>query len=596
MFFSNEYIEELIDKIDILSVVRQRVKLEKKGTKYLGLCPFHSEKTPSFTVDVKRNLYHCFGCHAGGSIIDFVRQTRGLNFVDTITTLASEYGIALPAQKNLPRDSLRQRLYEINSLAVDWFSKQLNSTNGISATKYLTNRGISQETVKIFNIGYCPNRPNDLYKYLAAQKVSNKEMKDAGLVVEYEKNTYDRFKDRIIFPIYNERKKIIGFGGRLIAPSANAPKYLNSPETLLFKKGQSLYAENLALASLTKNKSLVIVEGYMDVISLYQAGIKNVVATLGTAITTDHIQKIWRYCPTPTICLDGDKAGLLAMERCAKLVLPILKPGYYVQFVKLPENNDPDDTIKNFGTDYTQKLLDNPISLSEALLQTESKKIKSHTPEQKALLQKNLFDLANQIADNAVKSHFRRYFNEQLWLKNNYNKATNKLPSKINMIAVKNLSALERAQLSLIALVIEKPILLKKPDVFTNLVGLVPVEALANDLIHNIETIYNELHDISDEEFPTKFTDRLKETTDSSKLTYLCGPQSYFIDKISLKDENILLHLWQDAFNNYNLELLRNEYREKIQNSDENSLQLAHNIKSQINQLELEILNRKNYL
>lgn len=592
MFFSPDYINDLCEKIRVTDVIGQKVKLQRKGGKYLGLCPFHSEKTPSFNVDPIKNMYYCFGCHESGNAISFVQKTKGLDFIDAVKSLANEFGIELPKEEVTARSQSNARLHEVMEMAAKWFNERLHSTQGAAAIKYLTNRGIDNRIIKTFNIGFSPNQPDLLYKALSAKNVTTNEMVDAGLISVSKGNVYDRFRGRITFPIYNQKSKIIGFGGRILEATKDSPKYLNSPETILFKKGHSLYAENLVLASSGKDKKVVVVEGYMDVIGLYNAGITDVVATLGTAMTIEHIQKIWRYCPNPIICLDGDKAGIAAMERCSKLVLPILKPGFSLQFVKLPDGNDPDDAVRNFGAAYVSNLLLNPISLSEALLESETKKLNPKSPEQKALLQKTLSDLADQISDNNIKQHYKRFFIDKLWESQNKfksKKITVNTPSKLSMINVRNLSALQRSELSLVALILENPVMLKSTEIYNDYFRIESANDIVSEISQVIEEIHANIADLEDENYSEKFKELIAEKIQASKLNYICGPESYFIDKITIRKDNILLHLWQEAFNNYNLELLKAEYREKIQSYDEKSLQHAQKIKEQINQLELEI-------
>ena len=598
MYFSSEFIDQLREQIKLSDVIGQKVKLRIRGKNITGLCPFHHEKSPSFNVHNDKGFFHCFGCGASGDVIEFVMKTRGIDFPDTVKALANEHGIALPETADKVESNEKQRLgrlYQVTGLAASWFSSQLNSSNGLAALKYLTNRGVGDDAIKRFNLGFAPDNRDALQKYLIANNVTKEEMLETGLIGQSNDQIYDRFSNRIIFPITNNKNHIIGFGGRIMGQHSKSPKYLNSPETILFKKGHNLYAENLVLTSTNRNKSIIIVEGYMDVIALSLVGMDNAVATLGTAITAEHLQKIWRYCKDPVVCLDGDLAGILAMERCAKLALPALEPGYSLQFVNLPEGNDPDDTIKNFGRNHLQDLLDKPISLSEAIWQTEFRKCRSHTPEQKALLQKNLMELAEQIKHQSIKQFYKKFFNDKLWQSFNPYKAKNKpvqsrQKSDSDLINVRNLSAVQRCELGLIALIIEYPILLKDNKIFNDFFMIESKIDFAPAIYQAIEESFAKVSLLEDSntltvEFKKIITDKMQ----PAQMNFLCGNSSYFIDKISAKDDNDVLHSWNESLANFNLELLRAEYKQAIQSSDENNMQRASILKDQIIQLEQQI-------
>lgn len=598
MYFSSEFIDLLRERIRISDVVSQKVKLLPRGKEYYGLCPFHTEKTPSFTVNNDKNFYHCFGCGEHGDVVKFVVETRGLDFVEAVKALAQEHGIAIPENHTEAEISSIQKLagfYQVMAMAAKWFNEKLYSTHGLQAFKYLKNRGLTDELIGKFNLGFAPDNTDGLYKFLLTQSVTKEQMIATGLITEPKSQVYDRFRNRIIFPIYDSKSRIIGFGGRLLAESDNAPKYLNSPETVLFKKGHNLYAENLVLNSANKNKSIVIVEGYMDVIALNLVGINNVVATLGTAITQEHLQKIWRYCPNPILCMDGDRAGINAMDRCAKLALSMLKPGYSVQFVKLSAGYDPDDVVKNFGKNHLQSLLDAPIPLSEMLWQTSLHKLEVKTPEQKALLQKNLLDLAEEITHPSVKQFYKKFFNDRLW----QNFSSYGIQSKVkehkssingDLVNVKSLSALQRSELCLIALVIEYPFLLRNSQIYENFIMIESKINLSRDIYKAVEEAFVSASVIeSDKDFSNSFKIGIGEKLLPAQLNFLCGDNSYFIDKISIKNDNDIVILWEEAFDNYNLELLKMEYKNAMQSQDEGSMKIAIALQEEIIKLEQHI-------
>ncbi len=598
MYFSSEFIELLRERIRVSDVVGQKVKLLQRGKEYYGLCPFHSEKTPSFTVNNEKNFYHCFGCGEHGDIVKFTVETRGLDFVEAVRALAQEHGIAIPENQSEAEINSMQKLsslYQVMAMAAKWFNEKLHSTQGLQAFKYLTSRGVTEEAIGKFNLGFSPDISDGLYKFLLTQSVTKEQMLEAGLITEPKAQVYDRFRNRIIFPIYDSKSRIIGFGGRLLEESDNAPKYLNSPETILFKKGHNLYAENFVLNSGNKNKSVVIVEGYMDVIALSLVGITNVVATLGTAITQEHLQKIWRNCPNPTLCMDGDRAGINAMDRCAKLAMSMLKPGYSLQFVKLPAGYDPDDVVKNFGKSHLQSLLDAPIPLSEMLWETALHKLEVKTPEQKALLQKNLLDLAEEITHPSVKQFYKKFFNDKLWQNFSSYGAQGKVKahkSGINgdLVNVKSLSALQRCELSLIALVIEYPFLLRNSQIFDNFIMIESKINLSHDIYKAVEEGFTSASFIDDpKEFSIHLRKVVSEKIPPAQLNFLCGDNSYFIDKISIKNDNDIIPLWEEAFDNYNLELLKMEYKNAMQSLDEASMKIAAVLHEEIKKLEQHI-------
>jgi DNA primase len=598
MYFSSDFIDVLREQIRVSDVVGQKVKLQQRGKEYYGLCPFHQEHTPSFTVNNDKKFYHCFGCGAHGDIVKFTMETKGLDFVEAVKILAQEHGIALPAKQSAKEIDTAQKLstlYQVTACAAKWFNEKLFSTQGLQALRYINNRGIFEDAIKKFNIGFSPDTPDALYKFLLSQSITLEQMLEVGLVIESKGQVFDRFRNRVIFPIYDNKSRIIGFGGRLLGESATSPKYLNSPETLLFKKGHNFYAENIALVSGQKDNPVVIVEGYMDVIALNIVGIDNVVATLGTAITEEHIRKVWRYCPNPIVCMDGDKAGIRAMERSAKLALALLKPGHSLQFVKLPNGNDPDDTIKNFGKSYLQDLLKRPISLSEILWEIELDKIDATTPEQKALLQKNLMDLAEQIAHPTVKQFYRKFFNDKLWKQFNSYGISRRIPvnKPINeryLINVRNLSSIQKCELALIALIIEYPILLKDSRIFDSFIMIDSKIDFASEIYRTVEEVFNSVNMIEGtKELSNEFKKLINDKISPTQLNFLCGDNSYFIDKISIKEDNDILRLWEEAFNSYNLELLKEEYKKAMQGLDDKSMQLALTLQNEIMKLEQQI-------
>ena len=347
MYFSEELIEEIRQRNDIVDVISGYVKLQKKGSSYFGLCPFHNEKSPSFSVSRQKQMYYCFGCGAGGNVITFVMEYENYSFVEAVRMLAERAGIDIPeveySQEAKAKADLKTTLLEVNKLAAKYFYAQLKSEQGKVAYTYLTKRGLSEETIKNFGLGYSNKYSDDLYKYLKLKGYSDDILAKAGLISINEKSgVYDKFWNRVMFPIMDVNNRVIGFGGRVMGDAK--PKYLNSPETEVFDKSRNLYGLNRARTS--RKNYFLICEGYMDVIALHQAGFTNAVASLGTALTAGHASLIKRYVNEVYLTYDSDEAGTKAALRA----IPILKEaGITAKIIRMEPYKDPDEFIKNLG-------------------------------------------------------------------------------------------------------------------------------------------------------------------------------------------------------------------------------------------------------
>ena len=351
---NREVIQEIKDRLDIISIVERYVPLQKVGSRFRGPCPFHQETKPSFYVDPNLGFYHCFGCNASGDIIDFYCKINGLEFYDGLVELAKEAGVNLDLKKSksfVP--SKRKILYEINSICLDFFRKSLKKSS--DAINYLKDRNISQELINEFKIGYAPDMWESLKNYLIKKGYALSSCVDAGVVVKNEKNRiYDRFRGRIIFPILDILGRCIGFGGRIIGEGE--PKYLNTSENEIFKKGENLYGFYQARREITLKKSVILTEGYIDVIRLHQYGYKNSCGVLGTALTETHVKKLSRFCPKVILIFDGDQAGQKAAFKSAQL---FLAHGTKVDVVELPEGEDIDTYLQKYENTGLDKLLKN---------------------------------------------------------------------------------------------------------------------------------------------------------------------------------------------------------------------------------------------
>ena len=356
MFYPEDLVEEVRSRNDVVDVIGSYVRLQKKGNSYMGLCPFHSEKTPSFSVSRSKQMYHCFGCGVGGNVITFVMEYENFSFVEALKMLAERVGVALPEAEYSPEEkrqaSIKGRLLEIHKVAAKYYFYQLKSERGRIAYDYLKNREISDETMVKFGLGYSNKTSNDLYLYLKSLGYEDEILKLSGLVTLDEKRgANDKFWNRVMYPIMDINNKVIGFGGRVMGDGM--PKYLNSPETKIFDKSRNLYGMNLARTS--RKDHLIICEGYMDVIALHQAGFNNAVASLGTAFTGLQANLMKRYTKEVLVCYDSDGAGTQAALRA----IPILKEaGLGVKVINMKPYKDPDEFIKALGAEEFQKRID----------------------------------------------------------------------------------------------------------------------------------------------------------------------------------------------------------------------------------------------
>lgn len=417
MAFPPQFLDEIRNRVSLAELIGRRTKLVKKGREFSGLCPFHSEKSPSFTVNEEKGFYHCFGCGVHGDQIEFVMQTEGVAFPEAIERLADLAGLQMPIQH--PEERQRQQkaatLHDVMELATEWFCAQLSGQIGASARAYLERRQLPSRAVQEFRLGFAPNSRTALKEALLAREISEDLMLEVGLIIKPDdgRPSYDRFRDRLMFPIGDRQGRVIAFGGRALG---DAPaKYLNSPDTPLFHKGTVLYNVAKARRKAFDAGNVVVAEGYMDVIALSTAGIEQAVAPLGTAITEDQLQILWKMAPEPIMCLDGDTAGWRAALRAAERALPLLKPGLSLRFALLPDGVDPDDLIRDQGVEAMRAVLQKALPLSELLWRKEFEERSVDTPEQKAAFETALYSLCEQVTDPVVRGYYHKYFKDRLW-------------------------------------------------------------------------------------------------------------------------------------------------------------------------------------
>jgi DNA primase len=442
------FLDELRQRLPCSEVIAKRVRLIKKGREYLGLCPFHNEKTPSFTVNDDKGFFHCFGCGAHGDVIGFAMRAESLSFPEAVEKLAGMAGLQVPRLSPIEteREQRRQTLYDVVEAACLWFEDNLRSNIGRAGLDYLRRRGLDDATIERFRLGYAPDARGALKAALRAKNIDEAKQLEAGLLVKPEGGgesdagrskpteprsggrgeTFDFFRGRVIFPILDRQGRPIAFGGRIIGegqPTQDGrsdggaklrtnvgPKYLNSRDTPLFDKGRTLYALDMAREGVRNGAKLVVAEGYMDVIALHAAGFNGAVAPLGTALTEAQIEALWKLAPEPILCFDGDAAGQRATLRAAERALPLLKPGRSLQFVTLPPGEDPDSLLKRRGPAAVAEVLSRTKPLVDVEWESLVATTPAETPEQRALLERRLEDVAARIAERTVQWQYRRLF------------------------------------------------------------------------------------------------------------------------------------------------------------------------------------------
>nr|WP_306267924.1 DNA primase [Pararhizobium sp. IMCC3301] len=422
MRFDDRFLDDIRARLNISDVVGRRVTWDRKKSQpskgdYWACCPFHNEKSPSFHADDRRGRYHCFGCGQSGDVFRFLSETEGVSFPEAVERLAGEAGLALPernpeAEKRAER---RSSLYEIMELASGFFQQALQSADGADARRYLRDRGLSLAIQQEFGIGHAPDSRNALKQHLTAKGVSQDDMVEAGLLIAGPDIavSYDRFRNRVMFPIADARGRIIAFGGRAL--SADVPaKYLNSPETPLFSKSYLLYNHHRAREPVHHGAQLLVVEGYMDVIACAAHGLDGSVAPMGTALTEEQLQLLWRMNDSPVLCFDGDSAGFKAAGRAADLALTHLKPGKTVRFALLPDGQDPDDLLRSAGRDAMDRFIRNARPLSDMVWSRETEGAVFDTPERRAELENRMRSLTRIMTNDTIRRHYEQEFRERL--------------------------------------------------------------------------------------------------------------------------------------------------------------------------------------
>ncbi|HIF9197620.1 TPA: DNA primase [Photobacterium damselae] len=404
------FIDDLISRYDIVDVIDSRVKLKKKGKNFGACCPFHNEKTPSFSVSQEKQFYHCFGCGAHGNVLDFVMEFDRLEFVEAIEELASQLGIEVPRENDNgsapsgPRAAEKRNLYDVMAHIAQFYQSQLRTDEGQLAIDYLKGRGLSGEIVKKFAIGYVPDQWDLVRNRYGRDEASQQALVDMGMLIENDNGRrYDRFRGRVMFPILDRRGRVIGFGGRVLGDGT--PKYLNSPETPIFHKGRELYGLHQVLETHREPERILVVEGYMDVVALAQFGVDYAVASLGTSTTSEHIQTLFRQTSTVVCCYDGDRAGREAAWRAMEQALPYLLDGRELKFMFLPDGEDPDTYIRQYGKEEFENQVSSAMSLIDFMFNSLTEQANMETKEGRSKLMTLAKPLIEKVAGEALREY-----------------------------------------------------------------------------------------------------------------------------------------------------------------------------------------------
>ncbi len=417
MRFSPSFLDEIRARVPVSEVVRQKVKLKKEGREWRGLSPFNAEKTPSFYVNDQKGFFHDFSSGKHGDGFAFLMETEGLSFPEAVERLAALAGLPMPVEtpEEREQDARRATLGDALEWAAEFFTKQLSAPAGREARAYLDRRQVSAASREKFRLGFATTERHALRDHLAGKGVTVETMIEAGLLIHGEDIAvpFDRFRNRVMFPICDRAGRVIAFGGRAMEADAQA-KYLNSPETPLFHKGGTLYNLHNARKAAHEAGSVIAVEGYMDVIALTAAGFPQAVAPLGTALTADQCQLLWRLSEEPILCFDGDKAGLKAAYRAVDTALPLLGPGRTLRFVLLPDGQDPDELLRAGGPTAVAQALDRPLPLVDILWMRETQGAPLDTPERRAGLERRLREIAGQIGDETLRRHYAQELSDRL--------------------------------------------------------------------------------------------------------------------------------------------------------------------------------------
>jgi len=581
MSIQNNITEEIKSKILLSEVIQNYVNWDSKKSNiskgiYWACCPFHNEKTASFTVDNSKNTYHCFGCNAHGDAFKFLMDHQNIQFREALTILAGMSGVKLNQGNNYNpiEDQKRQILQTINEEASDFFRSELAKEENKQALNYLKTRGLGAEDINKFALGYARG-DGKLISHLNSIGYSNNQIQEAGLIIGSDQgNFYERFRNRIMFPITNPQNKIIAFGGRDLSGNSKA-KYINSPETRIFQKKNILYNFYNAKNIRNADRKILAVEGYFDCISLSVNGFQNSVATMGTSLSQDQIKLLWQLSSIPLLCYDGDEAGSKAAERAVELIFPILKPGYSMNFVFLPKGMDPDDVIKKYGIEYLNELSNNSISLIDLFWNLHINDPDYGIPEERAHIQSHMNAMINRIENIEVRKQYSLHINNKLnafwksksfesnkvFFKNKIRKPSSDLVRKLNYI--NNNLEYKKAEIYLIQTLLNYPEILSdhSDDIITIKLSDDKLDKLRSEII---DTIYSKKITNQDVSILNSIlVDKgFEEILNSINTEY----KEFGIKHLASKDQQTELKYW---FRNLIYELKKNDLNRKIETTKE---------------------------
>ncbi len=586
MFYPDDTVEEVRIRSDIVAIIGSYIRLKKSGSNYMGLCPFHNEKTPSFSVSQSKQMYHCFGCGVGGNVYTFIMEYENYTFVEALKFLAEKAGINLPEQEYSAREKrqvdLKKRLMEINKEAAKYYYYQLKSDRGQASREYLLARGLTEETVKSFGLGLANHYSDDLYKYLKSLSYEDELLKQSGLVSFDEiRGGYDRFWDRIMFPIVDVNNRVIGFGGRV--KGDGMPKYLNSPETAIFEKSRILYGLNIARRS--RESFILICEGYMDVMALHQAGFTNAVAALGTAFTESHANLLKRYTKEVLLTFDNDTAGTKAALRA----IPILRDaGLTVKVVNMEPYKDPDEFIKLLGTEEYKKRIAEAKNSFFFEIDTQQEEYNMEDPEEKTKffneIAKKLLYFSEQLERNFYLDAVARTYNidvnllqrlvNKLGSMGYKNEAASKLPfaNKKKKSSNDGIGKIQKLLLTWLT---------EEPDLYNKLKTLLKPEDFADGIYTDVAKLVFEEYDKAGEVMPAKIISCFQSIEEQSEAASLFNAE--LLGEIKEADRQKALYdtiyrLKEESLNRQSLKAIEENDTELLQKTIRNKANLKKTI------------------
>jgi DNA primase len=611
MKISQSFMDELRARIRVSEIIGRAIPLKRAGREYHALCPFHKEKTPSFTINDEKGFYHCFGCGAHGDVVRFVMEYEHLRYPEAVQKLADMAGLSVPKETpaEVARTEKAESQQQVMELVTAWFQEQLEHTGeGELARRYLHERGLNAETVSAFRLGYAPENRDAVLRAMKERGVSEAQLIEMGVLIAVEgRAPYSRFRRRLMFPIRDRKSRVIAFGGRVLPgePNADAPKYLNSPETPLFHKGRQLYNLDLARRAAFNAKQLIICEGYMDVIALAQGGVAHAVAPLGTAITPEQLQLCWQLVDEPTLCLDGDNAGLRAMHRASETALPLLVPGKTLRVALLPRGDDPDSLMRTQGRKAFEEVMARAVPLVDVLWQ-QTMGVPVATPEARAAQEQQLMQRIGQIRHPTVQHYYKQHVREQQKLqqqaayarnvparggRGSFNKLQGTTRDIIPPIARHADTSLLMPATNLLALVITAPSLLSQSAAEEFWLHAPMPAAWQQQLHHRITELHIDTHDWSSAELWQALSEEVpvESLAAIDKALALLGVER---SRDDIERESRAQRLWGEVVNDVDRARLRLECAEAEaamarELTDENFQRLAA-LKTQLEALERE--------